>query len=679
MADTYEKFLQRVFSSPDLTKINEFNSEIQGFLATRMGLLSWTSDKQKQVSSPNVVTHRPHRNRGARRGSEVSSGSGGSHGGGGGTGTCGVGGTLSAAGTGDTRRPFASHKDNKEMTFWVDEVDNYSNIPVLLSLGDCATRTKFPAGNGKEAGGGVGAHGNSDGATMGKDGIASDNEDDGGGGGRHQGKNSKSDYLSIGIFDAPIMHHCPPDGCPSGLSRTQEGPEFFFREVENVSGSRKEGADGGGGRFKLPSVKQRTRKQTTGGSSSSTSKNTEQNSFTEGEVKSLPLSSAPPTRPLVRRVVCDYRTGGPEMVKSVVFTSAMEDEFLAVGHLQEYLSYRSIEAGQPIPRVMKQEHDGPVNCVTVSRDVRLVATCGDDARLCVVDLLTKQCILILYHPGAVTCAAFSANSQFVISGCGDCKCRLWRTKPSTAPRELATYCGLHDRVTAIEFQSTGGLVAAGSKSGEVQLWVGSTLELVHSIGENILTSAIIALSFNWNNEVLLSADMKNILFSDVHTGSALKLMIPGDWVSPSKLRGLYENVDKPCFTFATFAPKGLYPNYFLLGKGDCTIILYELHIEKKNDSTGGGNRGSGNGSLFNNLSSRGMTSTETIEIKEVDEVWSTKLRAPSTCAFGGFSEKMILGDTSGNTVVLHLEPLFSLTRPPSIIGTPVRVCLSYPK
>lgn len=675
MADTFEKFLQHVFSSPDLTSINEFNSEIQGFIATRMGLLSWSTEKQKQLQSQTLGMHASQHKRGARRGSEISNTSSGGTGGvSSGVGITGIGFGGLTSGICSGRNMFATRKDNIEMRFWVDEVDNYVALPSLLSLGSQGQKGNRNGPHGKD-----GANGDAQGSPtshVGMDGkianvlIAENGLVDG---------RSRSGSWSNGIFDAPIPHHAAhtiaQDPEFQNISRTQEPSGLLFREDK--------GPGDGPGRFKPPSVKTRERKQM-GAGGPRRSLDQQSGVLPEPDEKSTLVPRPPHSGSLVQTVSYDYRTAGPEAVFSVAFTSALEDEFMAVGDLEEYLCYRSLNPAEPTPRLMKQEHDGPVRFVTVSNDLRLLATCGDDARLCVVDLVTKQCFLTLYHPGAVTCAAFSSNSQFVISGCADCRCRLWRTKPSTAPRELATYVGLHDRVTAIEFQSAGGLVAAGSKSGEVQMWVGSTLELVHTIGENILSSTIIGLSFNWNNEILLSADMKNILFSDVRTGAALKLLVPGDWLSPQKLRGMYENAEKPCFTAAAFAPKSLYPNYFLVGKGDCTIILYELHVEKKTDSgrSGGGSISAGN-SIYANFShgggSSGMPQVEALEVKEVTEVWSEKLRAPPTCAFSGFSEKMILGDTNGNAIILHLESSTVIRKPPSLIGNPLRVCLPYPK
>lgn len=625
MGDTYEKFLQRVFSAPDLAKLNDFNSEIQGFLATRMGLISFTNEQKKLQSSPSgSLPGATREGNGRREGTTVGGNSGPSNGG--------------SDVWGHQKMPPFGREDNQERRFVVDELDDYEKLSAFLSSanrGDDGKTQGLPKQN---------SMWEFTNATHGE------NEDS-------EWKTSAQSISSCS-FDAPSTSTFIHDGFQNAIGKVSDPP---FGSPPN--------------RSDLPSratLASRPQCRTP------TARGEDTAAFSLPHEKSIP----PPLHgSLTRSVSHDYRTAGVDAVDSIVFTSALEDEFVSAGD-RGVLSFHSIDPLESVPRLMKCEHAGPVRFVAVSSDFSLLASCGEDARLCVIDLLTKQSILVLYHPGVVTCATFSSNSQFILSGCGDSRCRLWRTAPCTAPREIATYCGLHDRVTAIELQTVGGLVACGSRIGEVHLWKGSTLELVHTIGEGILTSSIISVTFNWNNEILLSADMKSILFSDVRTGTALKLLVAGDWVSHLPVRGIFENVEKACFTVAGFAPKTVYPNYFLVGKGDCSIILYELRVqqkeglgkEKKNTKVVGSPTGTSGGALVGE-GSKGYSSEPSVEVQDVGEVWSTKLRAPGTCFSTGFSTKVIVGDVNGNAVLVNIEPSRMIRKAPCLIGNPKRVYL----
>lgn len=344
---------------------------------------------------------------------------------------------------------------------------------------------------------------------------------------------------------------------------------------------------------------------------------------------------------LLHKISYHWCTGAYDRIGSVAFTSAIDHRFISTAATPYAIVRDFSYEGGVEPLVTLEEDNSPITFMTVSPDFGLLAICKENGVLYLYHLTTYQLILALEHPSQVTCCNFSPNGQYIVSGCLDGKCRVWMTSYKCMPTEIVTYSGLHDRVSMVRFQTYGGLIAAGTYSGEIHLWSGRTADLIHSIAEMLFTSPIIALEFNWDGEVLLSADKKYVLLSEVKTGSSLRLLVTGDGISSPIRRGVFENSTEQCFTFAAFAPQHCFPNYFFVGKGDCTVVLYEFSTTKKKEAR--------ETSLH-----RSLTTTINLDIKE--EVWSDKLKAPITCASAGHSNHILFGDTAGNVLFLTMEP-----------------------
>lgn len=351
---------------------------------------------------------------------------------------------------------------------------------------------------------------------------------------------------------------------------------------------------------------------------------------------------------LLRHVDIHYTTGSPDSVHAVTFTDAAESAFMAAG-VTSYTCVKSL-MGQPgsAPQHIIHDHERSISFVVVSDDFSLIATCGEDKNLCLYETVNFQRTAVMNHPAAVTCADFAPNGLYLVSGSVDCKCRLWSSKLSDPPTRIVTYGGHRDRITAIAFSVVGGQVASGSMAGEVHLWAANSGELITVFAEHTLQGAIINLSFNWNGEILLAADKDRMLLSEVRSGVPLRMMVAGTHEHPPANKNLFEG-SKMFFTFATFAPKYSFPNYFLVGKSDGTVLLYEFSVEKV-ESRG----------------QRSMARAVTVTIQP--EIWSTKLKVPTSCAVAGPYKTMLLGDINGNVVSLTLEPSTKYVEPRQSIG-----------
>eukprot|EP00796_Vickermania_ingenoplastis_P005904 gene5904-4219_t len=571
--DTYEKFMGRVFCSPDLMKITEFNTEIQSVMATRLGLLPTGKEKKRSyvdapvLRIPRSVPPKP----------KVSS-------------------EFQLISDGTDSGPRRKN---------VDELDDYESLKALLHPRPTISSPIGRSFTGEDASPLKGA--GSPVTTV-----------------SSPARSGRTMLETMGsIFDT--------NNSVARLSDTRARSVANFPEDAIMASKLEPSAKGHHSHRK-----------------------------DKGPAKHLrPLLSE---GILLQNIQLQYCTASMNAINSVVFTSATDDTYIASGGLP-YIFLRQLRHGrrEPLPLSIIDNDDSPIHHVARSEDVSLLATSGDDGRLCLFDLITLQRIAIFSHPGAVTCSAFAPNSRYIVTGCVDSKCRLWGTKPSVSGTEMATYCGLQDRVTAIAFQTVGGLVASGSQSGEVHIWSASTTERVHAIAERTLKSKIIGLSFGWSGEILLAADKDHVLFSEVSTGAPLKMLVTGDWVAPLACRGLHENGVSPCFTFAEFAPKATFPNYFFVGKGDNTVMLYEYKLEKMEAPKEKNNQRTAN--------------ARTLDLKIMDEIWSTKIRAPAVCACPGIGYKMILGDAVGNGIILTLEPSAYFTNLDPPPRTPLRVHL----
>eukprot|EP00658_Telonema_sp_P-2_P069847 TRINITY_DN5924_c0_g1_i1.p1 TRINITY_DN5924_c0_g1~~TRINITY_DN5924_c0_g1_i1.p1 ORF type:complete len:629 (+),score=31.47 TRINITY_DN5924_c0_g1_i1:790-2676(+) len=115
-------------------------------------------------------------------------------------------------------------------------------------------------------------------------------------------------------------------------------------------------------------------------------------------------------------------------------------------------------------------HSAAVNHITVSSDMRFVATSSGDGMLIVYDAVTYKRIAGCSHPAEVRCSSFSKNGKYIVTGCADSGCRLWPTKKNhTTP--VSSYFGHSAPITTISFQVVSGdFVVSGSEDGAVHLW-----------------------------------------------------------------------------------------------------------------------------------------------------------------------------------------------------------------
>ncbi|MFO0820580.1 MAG: WD40 repeat domain-containing serine/threonine-protein kinase [Pirellulales bacterium] len=113
-------------------------------------------------------------------------------------------------------------------------------------------------------------------------------------------------------------------------------------------------------------------------------------------------------------------------------------------------------------------HQGPIRCLTASRDGRLLATAGDEGDIKVREIGSSSPARVLgKHHGPVWRIAFSFQGNRVASAGEDGKCKMWSLDPSSSPRECVGHLG---PVYAVAFSPCGRRLASGGADGTVRLW-----------------------------------------------------------------------------------------------------------------------------------------------------------------------------------------------------------------
>ena len=170
-------------------------------------------------------------------------------------------------------------------------------------------------------------------------------------------------------------------------------------------------------------------------------------------------------------------------------------------------------------------HEGPVNAVAFNSDGSLVASAGQDGKLCVWNVGDGKLVReIKAHERGATCVAFHAN--IIATGGVDKVLRLWN---ASGGHELARF-QFGNVVSSVAFSNHGKLLAAGvtSQSGDTPR-PGSSVErrIIDVASSEVLHRLhaerdVYDLAFTKDDSQLVIAAAPNLEFWDTRTGALLK-------------------------------------------------------------------------------------------------------------------------------------------------------------
>jgi WD40 repeat protein len=165
------------------------------------------------------------------------------------------------------------------------------------------------------------------------------------------------------------------------------------------------------------------------------------------------------------------------------------------------------KTGRPIETLNSVHSKKSVRALAVSPDSEILVSGGDDNKIILWSLKTRQRVLTIpAHSARVNSIAFSSDGRIFASGSDDKTVRLWDAKTG---RRLLTLTGHAGPVNAIALSRDGQTLASGSGDKTVRLWNLKTGEV-----RRILTGhagAVNAVNFSPNGQVVASASTDNTI------------------------------------------------------------------------------------------------------------------------------------------------------------------------
>lgn len=169
--------------------------------------------------------------------------------------------------------------------------------------------------------------------------------------------------------------------------------------------------------------------------------------------------------------------------------------------------------------------DSQVNCAVFSPDGRLLLSTSDDGTARLWDVLTRQSLLSLPHPGKVLCSAFAPDGREMLTGCADGIIRLYDLGGHLLReiRSPSLLRGTVHEVWSVVFSPDGRRFATGNADGNAYIWDRATGKLAAVLpyghgqvfatqfspdGQRLLTAGMGGYAEIWNVEEAVDAAEK---------------------------------------------------------------------------------------------------------------------------------------------------------------------------
>ncbi|BAY94727.1 MULTISPECIES: DUF4082 domain-containing protein [unclassified Tolypothrix] len=178
--------------------------------------------------------------------------------------------------------------------------------------------------------------------------------------------------------------------------------------------------------------------------------------------------------------------------------------------------------GDKILRIL-QGHLGFVNDLAFSPDGKRLASCSEDGRIILWDIVSGKKVLTLRgHAGGVTSVAFSPREQLLASGGKDGTARLWDLVKNTGTQSQILE-GTSKVITTVAFSPNGKFLAAAGAGDRAFVWNLANGKLLKNLAKNKAAKTnIVAFNPADDNSLVTGDDDGEISDWDVTKGTKKK-------------------------------------------------------------------------------------------------------------------------------------------------------------
>ena len=177
------------------------------------------------------------------------------------------------------------------------------------------------------------------------------------------------------------------------------------------------------------------------------------------------------------------------------------------------------------PSTLNQGHRGPIYCLSLSQDGRILASGSADHTIKIWDLAAGKLLRTLEgHTAPVWSVALSRDGKTLVSGSQDRTIKIWDVETGKLRHQLTEHNNVVYSVALSPDQKT---IVSGSEDFTVKVWNAETGELIRSLTQpeghrNVVRAVAISPD---SNQLASASWEKNVKLWDLKTGKLLRTFL----------------------------------------------------------------------------------------------------------------------------------------------------------